>query len=365
MPFAPCVPEIISGTQGVSNLDPAMEFVRTDKTDGTAAGWVVRASLAPDADPSATSPAQNPEPAGSGEPAANRTPGGGSPPIEPPRGPEGVFPGPDDDGFISPRPATIEAIKTFQQTLTEELIRAPLSADEIADRLRSNPAIVGAYPEAAVSPEFKAAHPNIRFTPPWISEGRLRAAAGSPMEQALTEQVIAYAKSNGLDQADITTPEDAARWMTKLGDELSGNVPEHILGTLLKDTLRAYTSNLELGRLTRHPNGLLVRYTNTPDMDRPQPAGAKLDILARIDNYLDIASSPIHPALHNAASESWGTTWYRQEPDPSELDRRGFSERIASIETTVRKLERSGAVIALDRSTSAGMSLLALRPLPE
>jgi hypothetical protein len=279
------------------------------------------------------------------------------PPTWPPRGPEGASPE-DGRGFLKPLPPEIaEGVDELRINIVDVQAETPVfGEEEITELLHTNPALKAAYPKAAVSETFQQERPNIEFTAPRISEGKIRSLALTPDHQQEAERAIDYAHTSGLSLTKITSPEALAKWIVKIEQDLRGDVSSHFFEWLLSDAFSGYLKNLELQRLTQNPDGKLVRYTTTPQLDIP--GGAVLDpgILPSAEDHSRIPHDAIHPSLRPVAEVGYLTSWYRREPSSNEVG--AYGHEYTRVETTVGELER-GHQLALDGSRA--MSLLAFR----
>jgi hypothetical protein len=238
--------------------------------------------------------------------------------------------------------------------LTTSLAQESGLETDVSSRLRTDPSLSTVYEDLEISSDYAAEHPNVRFTPPRIDSGSLELAADIPT----AERMVDYAYTSGLADAVITSPEQAAAWLVRARDDLAGNVPPAALESLLDDIVRSYTSNLELHRLTRDPEGTAVRYTHTPYQDLPGYDGPGADRAPSAYGHDDPMFRFVHPVLRPAAIHSNITTWFRNEPSPETLHGFGAGGERIRVTTTVRELEQTHN-LALDRSLDA--SLLAFR----
>lgn len=264
--------------------------------------------------------------------------GGDIPPIDPPTREIRSADGEPEPRFVPSRSHQArEGIEIMSRGITTSLAGRPSLESAISEQIRADESLGTIYEELEIPRDYLAQHPNIRFTPPRIDTAYLESTLG--IEAAA--RIVDYTYSSGLADAVVTSPERAAAWLTKVRSDLAGQVPSDALGSVLDDVMRSYTSNLELHRLTRDPEGTAVRFTHTPYQDLPGYDGPGVD------------RAPSAEAVHSRI-----TSWFRNEPNPEILHGLGVGGARTRVTTTVRELEETHG-LALDRTLDA--SLLAFR----
>jgi hypothetical protein len=221
----------------------------------------------------------------------------------------------------------------------------PEELEEIG-RMIQNSEIGRLYPELAVPPGFPAERPSVYFLPPDLSWFRIPTNSSALAMNRLIQE-------NNLDAIPLLSVQETAQ----LIHFLQGNFPEDTepedRHRVLCQVVQNLICNLELHRITKNPDGVVIRFSDNPAEDISSSA---YDFSDKHLGYVGM----MHGDLYRHFRRHWITWWHRTNMDPASLRSRNTPRR-QSMTSSLLKLEEDH-LVSLDINCEG--AIVAIRKQP-